>query len=94
MSYPHNNQTLATEPSEASLYEPPVALVINRLLPLLNDPEFANLEAIMIEPFEEVDDLLAEILVNSHRFSSYALNRLFEEIDQALDEHRRSGDIF
>ncbi|WP_263082071.1 hypothetical protein [Endozoicomonas sp. Mp262] len=88
MSYPRNHGSVS-ESSEASPFDPPVDVVLSSLSLLLTDPEFANLEVIMMETFEEVDDLRAEILVNSDRFSNHALNRILEEIDRAVDDYRR-----
>ena len=88
MSYPRNHGIVG-ESSEASPFDPPIGVVLSSLSLLLSDPQFSALDAIMMGEFEEVDDLRAEILVNSNSFSSFALNRILEEIDKAVDDYRR-----
>ncbi len=90
MSYP-NNQGIVGESSDSSPFNPPVDMVLSSLSLLLTDPEFANLEVIMMGEFEEIDDLRAEILVNSGKFSTYALNRILEDIDRVVDDYRRGA---
>ena len=89
MSYPHN-RGIVSESTEASPFDPPVDVVLSSLSLLLTDPAFKYLETIMMGEFEEVDDLRAEVLVHSNEFSSLALNRILDQIDQAIDDYRRS----
>ncbi|MDD7804490.1 MAG: hypothetical protein PUP46_02745 [Endozoicomonas sp. (ex Botrylloides leachii)] len=88
MSYPRNNG-FVNPSSGASPFDPPVDVVLSCLSLLLTDPQFKALETIMMGDYEEVDDLRAEILINSKQFSSLALNRILVEIDRAIDDYRR-----
>ena len=93
MSYPHlqgDFEGYQTDPvTQGSPFDAPVELVMNELSWLLSDSKFMNLEVIMMGEFESVDDFRAEILVNSSKFSSEALNRIMDEIDRVVDEYRR-----
>lgn len=93
MSYPHLQGDLEgylTDPAtQSSPFDAPVKLVKNELSWLLADSKFINLEAIMMEEFETVDEFRAEILVNSSKFSTEALNQIMDEIDRVVDEYRR-----
>lgn len=93
MSYPHLNGDMdgyQTDPAtQGSPFDAPVELVLNELSWLLADSAYVNLEVIMMGEYETVDDFRAEILINSSKFSSEALNRIMDEIDRVVDEYRR-----
>lgn len=94
MSYPHFRGGFEGYPTdsatEASPFDAPMELVLNELAWLLADPQFANLEMIMMGEHETVEDLRAEILVNSNKFTSQVLNRILDEIDRIVDDYRRN----
>lgn len=94
MSYPHFKGDFGGYPTDTatkgSPFETPMELVLNELAWLLADPQYINLEVIMVGEFETVEDFRAEILINSSRFTSQVLNRILEEIDRVVDDYRRN----
>ena len=93
MSYSHLNHDFedyqSDSSSSSSPFDVPVALVQKELSWLLMEPKYQALESIMLEDYEEVEDLRAAILVNTNKFTSQALNHILDEIDRVADEYRR-----
>ncbi|MDP0560892.1 MAG: hypothetical protein QS721_00605 [Candidatus Endonucleobacter sp. (ex Gigantidas childressi)] len=88
MSYPRTHGMVG-ESTDASPFDPPIGVVLSSLALLLTDPQFKDLETIMMGDFEDVDDFRAEVLISSNKFTGAALNRILTEIDRAVDDYRR-----
>lgn len=90
MPYPRDH-SIAGKSLDVSPCDPPVGVILSSLSLLLTDPKFKALEPIIIKNFDTVDDLRANILVNSHQFSTQTLHRMLEEIDRAVDHYQRGA---
>ncbi|OED40861.1 hypothetical protein ACH42_15465 [Endozoicomonas sp. (ex Bugula neritina AB1)] len=93
MSYPHiydNYQDYQSDSEvSGSSFDVPVELVKKELSWLLRDADYRALESIILDDYEELEDLKAAILVNTNKFTSQALNKILDEIDRVVDEYRR-----